>query len=92
VNATPHELLLNHELALSCKIENWWGFLPATGRDKRCENQKLQSSSHTKKCSSYAGDAKAVVVKLCARQCRAYDEDAVLWKTFPARQWLKIQA
>src|SRR5947208_3029814 len=48
MNAAPQELLLNHELALRCEVGNRRGFLPATGRSNRAENQKLQSSPHTK--------------------------------------------
>jgi hypothetical protein len=46
VNAAPHELLLNHELALRCKIENWCSFLATTRRSNRSKDQKLRKSSH----------------------------------------------
>jgi hypothetical protein len=39
---------LNHQPALRCKIENWRGPLPATGRSNRGDNETLPEFPHRK--------------------------------------------
>jgi hypothetical protein len=48
LEAAWHQLLLNHQLALRRKIENWCGPSPATGRSKRNNNQRMRDASHPK--------------------------------------------
>jgi hypothetical protein len=47
-DSTRFQLLLNHLVALACKIGGC-RWLPATGRRNHRNNQKLQRSSHAEK-------------------------------------------
>src|SRR4029077_5082507 len=49
VDTACRQLLLNHDLALSCKIGKRRRSLPATRRDNRSKNQKLRNASHPAK-------------------------------------------
>jgi hypothetical protein len=89
VDTAPHQLLLNHSLTLRCKIENWRGFLPATARGKRCENQKLQSSSHTKNVVHTQATRKLLPSNF-ARYNAAPVTRMRLSENYSGQQWLRI--
>jgi hypothetical protein len=50
VDAACPQLLLNHELALSCKIGTGRSFLPATGRSNRGQKEKLRAAARPEEC------------------------------------------